>query len=153
MTVFGLRTFDRNPSRNDLLRLKSLPEECGLSGSIHWGLWMARFQLVTPSHIRYAAPANFSVLKAQAVFRRISEIPRAETVAWTKRPEQMPRELAAPSRQPPRPLLRIMSIVSRPGVMVSRVTAIRQVIMVWVSNRFLQTFSCLLPQRTQRSQR
>ena len=52
-------------------------------------------------------------------------MPTAEMTACTKSPEQMPKLLTAPSRQPPRAVLRMTSMVSTPGVMVSRVMAIR----------------------------
>ena len=64
-------------------------------------------------------------LAAGVACSMITEMPTAEMTACTKRPEQMPRLLTAPSRQPPRTVLRMTSIESTPGVMVSRVMATR----------------------------
>ena len=72
------------------------------------------------------------------------EIPIADSVAWTNRPLQIPRDVVAPSDHPPLPELRMTSIVSTPGVRVSIVTAIMQVINVCGSMSLVWFDSCLV---------
>ena len=55
----------------------------------------------------------------------MAEIPTAESVAWTKRPKQIPKLDTNPSRAPPRNVLRKTIMVSTPGVMVRSVMATR----------------------------
>src|SRR5262245_5191476 len=49
--------------------------------------------------------------------------PHADSVAWTKSPEQMPKVVSTPSRRPPRRTLRITSMVSGPGAIVRTAAA------------------------------
>src|SRR3954469_5919378 len=51
------------------------------------------------------------------------DTPSADNVACTNNPEQIPKVVMTPSRRPPRSTLRITSMVSGPGAIVSAAAA------------------------------
>jgi len=54
-------------------------------------------------------------------------MPKAETKAWTNKPQQIPVLVESPSRHPPREALRTTNKESTPGTNVNKVMAIKNV--------------------------
>ena len=75
----------------------------------------------TPIHIKYPAPAYFTILKANEDVAKIADKPRAANDVWINTPDIMPKTEIIPAFLPwamPRPR---MNIVSWPGVRFNKI--------------------------------